>query len=122
MNQKQIEEYCLSKKGVEFDYKIEWEATRGQIHNKMFILIGGDKEKREIVSLKCEPMMAEIYRTEYKDVIPGYYLNKVHWNSIYMDGEVPDNVLKEMIDMSYNLVLQSLPKKIKEQYIYRIKL
>ena len=60
--------------------------------------------------------MAEVYRKEYEDVIPGYYLNKVHWNSIYMDGTVPDNVLKEMIDMSYNLILQSLPKKIKEQY------
>ena len=117
MNQKQIEEYCLSKKGVEFDYKPEWEATRGQIHNKMFILIGGDKEKREIVSLKCEPLMAEVYRKEYEDVIAGYYLNKVHWNSIYIDGAVPNSVLKEMIDMSYNLVLQSLPKKIKEQYL-----
>lgn len=117
MNQKQIEEYCLTKKGVVFDYKAEWEATRGQIHDKMFILIGGDKNKKEIVSLKCTPEIAEMYRNQYKDVIPGYYLNKTHWNSIYMDGKVPDKVIKEMIDMSYNLVLQSLPKRIKEQYL-----
>ena len=117
MNQKQIEEYCLTKKGVEFDYKPDWEATRGQISNKMFILIGEDKNKKEIVSLKCDPFMAEIYRKGYKDVIPGYYLNKVHWNSIYMDGVLPDNILKEMIDMSYDLVLQGLPKKIKEMLL-----
>ena len=114
MNKEQIEEYCLTKKDVEFDYKPEWEAIRGQIHNKMFILIGGDKYKKEIVSLKCEPLMAEIYRKEYKDVIPGYYLNKIHWNSIYLGGAVEEDVLKEMIDMSYDLVWQSLPKKIKE--------
>jgi len=117
MNQSQIEEYCLTKKGVKFDYKADWEATRGQIHNKMFLLIGGDKYKKEIVTLKCDPFMAEIYRKEYKDVIPGYYMNKVHWNSIYIEGTVPDNILKEMIDISYNLILEGLPNKIKELYI-----
>jgi len=117
MNIEEIEKYCLSKKGAEIDYKPEWEATRGQIHNKMFVLIGADKEKRPIVSLKCEPVMAEMYRKEYKDVIPGYYLNKMHWNSIYIGGEVPDDVLREMIDISYTLILEALPKKIKEMYV-----
>ena len=117
MNQEEIEEYCLSKTGAEIDYKPEWEATRGQVSNKMFILIGGDKEKNPIVTLKCDPMMAEIYRKEYESVIPGYYMNKTHWNSIYYkDNEVPKEVLKEMIDMSYSLIFDSLPKKVKEMY------
>ena len=118
MTVEEIEKYCMSKKGVEFDYQADWEATRGRIHEKMFILIGENKEKKPIVSLKCEPMLAEAYRREYNDVIPGYYLNKTHWNSIYYtEGNVPDEVLKDMIDISYKIILDGLPKKVKETYI-----
>ncbi|MCL2383857.1 MAG: MmcQ/YjbR family DNA-binding protein [Oscillospiraceae bacterium] len=118
MNQKQVEEYCSTKKGAEIDYQEEWEAIRGRIHEKMFVLIGADNNGKKFVSLKCEPMLAEVYRKQYKNVVPGYYLNKTHWNSIYVEeGLVPGDVLKEMIDMSYDLVLKSLPKKVQAEYI-----
>ncbi len=116
MTQKQIQVYCLKKKGVAFDYKEEWQATRGQIENKMFIMLGGDQSGKPIVSLKCDPLLAEAYRKEYDGVVPGYYLNKMHWNSIYMDSAVPNEKLMEMIDLSYELVLKSLPKKSQQKY------
>ncbi|MBP7110393.1 MAG: MmcQ/YjbR family DNA-binding protein [Firmicutes bacterium] len=114
-----LDSYCLSKKGAEKDYKPEWEATRYMIGGRMFAMVGGDRQGKPIVSLKLEPMHGEILRREYEDVIPGYYLNKVHWSSVYLDGQVPDNVLKAMLDESYRLVLEGLGKKAKEEILTR---
>lgn len=68
-----------------------------------------------MVILKCEPRMAELFRQEYADVVPGFYCNKQNWNSIYLDGAVPEDVLKSMCDMSYALVFDKLPKKVKQE-------
>jgi len=114
-----LDSYCLSKKGAEKDYKPKWEATRYMIGGRMFAMVGGDRQGKPIVSLKLEPMHGEILRREYEDVIPGYYLNKVHWSSVYLDGQVPDNVLKAMLDESYRLVLEGLGKKAKEEILTR---
>ena len=105
-----LESYCLSKNAAVKDYKEEWQATRFMIRGKMFLMLGGDKQGTPIASLKLEPAYGDFVRHEYKDVIPGYYMNKLHWNSIYMDGEVPDDILRDMIDRSYDLILNSLPK------------
>lgn len=117
MNKEEFIKYGLTKKGAKEDFKVEWNAARLLLADKMFAMITEDKEGRPIFTLKCEPELAEIYRKQYTDVIPGYYMNKMHWNSIYINGDVPDDILKEMLDMSYNLILQSLPKKVKEQYL-----
>ena len=117
MDREEFIKYGLTKKGTKEDFQVEWNATRLLIEGKMFAMIGGDKNETPIFTLKCEPLMAEMYRKQYKDVISGYYMNKTHWNSIYINGDVPDNVLKDMIDMSYNLVFGALPKKIKEKYL-----
>lgn len=110
-----MDEYCCSKKGAVKDYKAEWEAFRYMVGGKMFVMQGQNKEKKDIISFKCEPLLAESLRKEHEDIIPGYYLNKQHWNSIFLDGEVSDDLMKSMIDMSYDLVLNSLTKKkIKE--------
>ncbi len=110
MNYPWLDSYCLNKKGAVKDFKIEWNATRYMLAGKMFVLQGGDREGVPIVTLKCEPVAGEILRQEYKDIIPGYYMNKTHWNSVYLDGEVPDQVVRKMIDMSYDLILAGLPK------------
>lgn len=110
-----LTDYCLEKKGAEQEYKIEWEATLFKAGGKMFALLGGDKEKKPILSLKCEPHFSEMLRRQYSDIIPGYYLNKEHWNSVHLNGEVPGNVLKQMIDISYRLVFEGLSKKIQAQ-------
>lgn len=110
-----LNDYCLSKKAVEKEFKVEWDATRYLIGGKMFALQGGDKEGKAIITVKCDPLLGQALRAEHQHIIPGYYMNKEHWNSVYLDGDVPDEVLKQMIDMSYDLVLNSLSKKaIKE--------
>ena len=112
-----LDEYCLNKKGVEKDFKVEWNATRYLIRGKMFVMQGGDKEGTPIMTIKCEPSFGRFLRDEYKDIIPGYYMNKEHWNSVYIGGNVPDEVVKQMIDMSYELILKSLSKKVQKEII-----
>lgn len=109
-----IENYCLSLLGAEMDYKVEWSATRFMVCGKMFAMQGGDKSGKLILSLKLKPENGLILREKYPEVIPGYYLNKTHWNSIYLEGTVPDDVLKMMISESYDLIYNALTKKQKE--------
>ncbi len=110
-----MEEFCCSLRGAEKDFKEEWNATRYMIRGKMFAMQGGDKEGRPIITLKLEPSMGEMLRQQYKDIIPGYYMNKEHWNSVYLEGEVPDDVLRDMIDRSHQLIFTSLPKKAQKE-------
>lgn len=56
-------------------------------------------------------------RSEYRDIVPGYYMNKTHWNSVYLDGTVPEDILKEMINQSYNLIFNSLSKKKQKEIL-----
>ena len=112
-----MDEYFLSKKGAAKDFKAEWNASRYLIGGKMFGMLGGDKYDKPIITLKCEPMFGEMLRKQYKDIVPGYYMNKVHWNSLYLEGDVPDEILKQMIDMSYALVFDSLTKKAQKEIL-----
>lgn len=110
-----MDEFCCSLKGVEKDFKEEWNATRYMIRGKMFAMQAGDKEGRPIITLKLEPSMGEMMRQQYEDVIPGYYMNKEHWNSVYLEGEVPDDLLRDMIDQSHQLIFSSLSKKVQKE-------
>lgn len=112
-----IDDYCLAKRGCEKDYKKEWEAVRYMLCGKMFALLGKDKTGKRIITLKLEPSYGTLLRMEYKDIIPGYYMNKLHWNSVYLDGNVPEFLLKEMINESYHILLHSLPKKLQKEFI-----
>ena len=69
------------------------------------------------ITLKLEPLDGDFLRQQYEDIIPGYYMNKVHWNSIKPDGEVPDELLMEMLDKSYALVLHSFSKKRQQEIL-----
>ncbi len=117
MNYEWLDDYCLTKKGAEKDFKMEWDATRYLIGGKMFALQGGDKQKKPIITLKCVPPFGDMLRQEYEYIVPGYYMNKEHWNSVYLEGDVPDAILKQMIDMSYELVLNSLSKKVQKEIL-----
>ena len=69
------------------------------------------------VNLKCDPEWAVQLREEYDgSILPGYHMNKTHWNTVVMDGSVGDKLVKELIDHSYELVVNSLPKKVKEEF------
>lgn len=112
-----LDEYCISKKGVEKDYKLEWDANRYMIKGKLFAIQGGDKEGKPIITVKLEPMFGEFLRAQYEDIIPGYHMNKEHWNSLYIEGDVPDAVLSDMLDKSYSIVLRSLSKKAQNEIL-----
>ena len=79
--------------------------------------VRGDKDKKAIITLKCDPLFTQFLREQYQHIVAGYYMNKEHWNSLYLDGDVPDDVLKQMIDMSYELVLENLSKKTLKEII-----
>lgn len=112
-----LDEYCNSKKGVVKDFKVEWQATRYMINGKMFAMQGGDKYGKPIITLKLEPLFGDLLRKQYEDIVPGYYMNKEHWNSVYLDGEVPDDVLRDMVDKSYLLIFNSLSKKAQAEIL-----
>ncbi|SMC63913.1 MmcQ/YjbR family DNA-binding protein [Papillibacter cinnamivorans] len=114
-----LEETLLKMPGAERDYKEEWGWFRYRVGGKMFAATcrPGPQYKgydcRELINLKCEPRLAELFRKEYPDVIPGFYCDKRCWNSVFLDGEVPDEVLRDMCRMSYELVFGKLPKKVR---------
>ena len=109
-----IREYCLSKKGATTDYQAAWEATRYHLGGKMFAMQGGDKTGRAIFTMKLEPEFGSLLRSAYADIVPGYYMNKEHWNSLYLEGKVPDDVVRDMIDRSYLCVWNGLTKKLRD--------
>ncbi len=80
----------------------------------MFAILCVDKEGRNIITLKCEPSFGLFLRNKYTDIKYGYYMNKDHWNSVDLNGNVPDEILKEMVDQSYQLILSSLSKSAQE--------
>ena len=108
-----IEEYLMKKAGVTKDFQEQWNWIRFYIGGKLFAAICRDDETNEpvYITLKLEPVEGEFYRKEYEDIIPGYYMNKVHWNSVKADGNVPDDVVKDLLDSAYSVVFNSLSKK-----------
>jgi len=110
-----LDEYCLSKVGALKDYKPEWDATRYMVGGKMFAMCCSDKHGKPIITLKLDPPFGFMLRQQFDDIIPGYYMNKEHWNSLYLEGVVPDDVVRTMIDESYQLIFQSLTKKLRQE-------
>lgn len=118
-----LDEYLLSKPGVCKDFKLEWEWFRYQVGGKMFAatcqpdLKYAQYEGRELVTLKAEPMFAELMRGEHKDILPGFYMDKRNWISVYLDGEVPDDDLRHLCDKAYELVFAKLTKKLQKEIL-----
>ncbi len=114
-----IEEYLMKKAGVTKDFQEQWNWIRFYIGGKLFAAICRDDETNEpiFITLKLEPVEGEFYRKEYEDIIPGYYMNKVHWNSVKADGNVPDDVVKDLLDRAYTVVFESLSKKRQREII-----
>ncbi|MDR2064668.1 MAG: MmcQ/YjbR family DNA-binding protein [Prevotellaceae bacterium] len=110
-----IQAHCLSKKGAEEDYKQEWDAIRYSVGGKMFALVGNDGEGNAIISIKHTPEQSGELREKYSDILPGYYLNKTHWSSVRLNGNVPEAVLKQLLDASYELIFNSLSRKMQNE-------
>ncbi len=107
-----IEEYLMEKAGVTKDLQKDWNWIRFQLGGKMFSAICRDDNDQPVyITLKLEPLEGDFWRKQYEDIIPGYYMNKTHWNSVKADGAVPDDVLKELLDHAYKVVFEGLTKK-----------
>ena len=107
-----LNDYLLSKKGAQKDFKAEWNWERYMIRDKLFCAVCLDDSGNPVyITLKLEPARGDALRQLYPDILPGYYMNKVHWNSVKPDGEVPDDLLRQMLDESYSLILASFSKK-----------
>ena len=110
MNVETIREYCLSKKNVEEDQPFGPDVIVYKVSSKIFLLLSLDEEPLQF-NVKCDPDLAVELREEYSCVIPGYHMNKKHWNTIIVDGTVPSKKLKEWIDHSYSLISNNRKKK-----------
>jgi predicted DNA-binding protein (MmcQ/YjbR family) len=116
-----LDEYVMSKKGVTKDLQESWNWIRYHIGGKMFAAVClDDEDKPYYINLKLEPMEGAFLREQYEDIIPGYYSNKIHWNSVKPDGEVPDELLKNLLDKSYQLVFDGLTKKRNRKRFWKI--
>lgn len=106
-----IDEYLLSHNAITREFQPAWQAYKYLLDGKMLAYIGiKDSIQRPILTIKLEPAFSEMLRQQYPDIIPGYYMNKTHWSSIYLDGKVPTKVIQNIIDESYELMFSSLPK------------
>lgn len=103
MKHKEVEEYLLSMPNAWLDYPFGKEVAVYKVKDKMFALIGEGSDPVRI-SLKCDPKLAEVLRDKYETVMPGYHLNKKHWNTIILSGQLSDEEIKDLILLSYKLV------------------
>lgn len=109
MNIKKLKDFCLSKKGAFEDYPFGEDVLVIKVESKMFALIS-ERNNNINISLKCDPFLIHSLRKQYSSVIPGYHLNKNHWNTVIIDGSVPDDEIFWMINHSYEMVIKSLSK------------
>jgi predicted DNA-binding protein (MmcQ/YjbR family) len=115
MDRAALRDYCLSKAGTTAEFPFGPDVEVLKVVGKMFALIPTDTPLS--ISLKCDPALAEILRQTYPAVIPGYHLSKKHWNTVSVDGSVPEDEVLEMIDHSYELVVKGLTKAQREKLV-----
>jgi predicted DNA-binding protein (MmcQ/YjbR family) len=103
MDHKTVEDYVLSMPNAKLDYPFGEDVAVYKVNDKMFALIAEKKDPVRI-SLKCDPQLAEVLREKYESVMPGYHLNKKHWNTIVLTGQLPWEDVQNLIRHSYDLV------------------
>ncbi len=106
-------DYCLSKKGVTEGFPFDDVTLVFKVMNKMFALTGLNHQP-STANLKCDPERAIELREEYPDIQPGYHMSKKHWNTVTLEGELSDEMIIELTDHSYDLVVAKLKKADKE--------
>jgi predicted DNA-binding protein (MmcQ/YjbR family) len=103
MNIETIRDYCLNKPGVEETLPFGPDVIVFKVNNKAFLLLPLDTDELRF-NVKCNPELALELREEYASVLPGYHMNKKHWNTIIVESSIPSKLIKEWIDHSYELV------------------
>ena len=114
MNIEEITEYCLNKKGVTQEFPFDEVTLVFKVMGKMFLLASLEKIPLQI-NIKCSPEEAVEVREKYEAVIPGYHMNKQHWNTVIIDNSIPPKNILSWIDNSYDLIVSGLKKSKKEE-------
>jgi predicted DNA-binding protein (MmcQ/YjbR family) len=110
MNIEQLREYCLMKKDTTESFPFGNDTLVFKVRGKIFLLASLNRSQLQF-NVKCDPEKAIELREQFDAIQPGYHMNKKLWNTIVIDGSVPQKLIKEMIDDSYFLIVRSLPKK-----------
>ncbi|MEG1607864.1 MAG: MmcQ/YjbR family DNA-binding protein [Mucinivorans sp.] len=118
MNVEELREYCLSKRGATEcapfgDNTIVFKVGPEE-HGRAFALMPLDKR---YVMVKCNPQRAIALRERYPEIEAAYHMNKVHWNGVFLEGSLSDSFIRELIDHSFDMVLQGFPKRIRDNFM-----
>ena len=113
MNVEDYRDYCLKKACATEGFPFDNNVLVFKVMGKMFALAGIDPFER--INLKCIPELAIELREEFYSIKPGWHMNKKHWNTIEINGDATDKKIYELIDLSYDLVVKTLTKKLKEE-------
>ena len=107
--------WCHARPGVTEERPFGPATTVFKVEGKLFALSALESEPPLRLSLKCEPELAEALRRDYEAVVPGYHLNKRHWNTVVLDGSLSDEMVLDMLEDSYDLVVSALPRATRER-------
>ena len=115
MNVEEFRVYCLSKPLVTEEFPFDETTLVFKVAGKMFALTGLDDPEFK-VNLKCDPDRSVELREEYESIRPGWHMSKKHWNTVHVDGSLPEKLFRDLVDHSYALVVQGLPKKLRDRF------
>ncbi len=111
MTPEEVRRRCLALPGATSDFPFGTQTEAFRVHEKIFaLMMGGPDAPR--VNLKCDPGLVPSLRDAYRSVLPGYHMNKRHWNTVELDGDVPDDVIGDLVEDSYDLIVAKLPKAV----------
>ena len=112
MNIETFRDFCLDKAGTSEGFPFDEKTLVFKVMGKMFALTNVDVFQS--VNLKCDPEYAIELRETFQGIKPGYHMSKKHWNTVAIESDVPDKLILELVDQSYNLVVKSLTKKLRD--------
>jgi len=113
MDFERLHHYLQTKPGAEIDFPFDPVTLVFKVGDKMFALIILDEQPLRM-NLKCDPGKAQALRDAFSAILPGYHMNKRHWNTLVLDGSLPEELVLSLIDDSYALVLDGLPKAVRQ--------
>lgn len=117
MNTEEVRQYLLSKPGSSENYPFNISVPVFKVGDKMFALINVHEPERLSINLKHYKEKNELLREIFNEIQPGYHMNKTHWNTVYLDGNLEEKFIKELIDTSYDIVFKSLTKKNQKEIL-----
>ncbi|CAI1014358.1 MmcQ/YjbR family DNA-binding protein [Serratia entomophila] len=114
MNNTALLEYCMAKPGAEQSDQNQWQASQIKVGDVMFAMVC-EVQGRPALAVKSSPELAESLREHHPEIVACDGLNKAHWNTVFLDGNLPNSQFYTLIDSSYQLVLEGLPEHVRQE-------